>query len=105
MLPSSSGMLLANGGSTEEVLLMAQKPVEDRVSLLENNLRGLPDRVGALEVRVTELDRQFQQFRVEVRDEFSSTREQIRDGDEGTRRLMRVLHEDLVARIALIDRG
>ena len=32
-------------------------------------------------------------------------REEIRAGDEETRTLMRVLHDDLVARIALIQRG
>ena len=81
---------------------MADKSLEERVSLLENELRGMPE-------RVTALDAQFQQFRIEVRDEFSATREQlqkeIQEGDEETRRLMRVLHEDLVVRIALIDRG
>jgi hypothetical protein len=81
---------------------MADKSLEERVSLVENELRGMPE-------RVTALDAEFQQFRVEVRDEFSATREQlqkeIREGDEETRRLMRMLHEDLVARIALIDRG
>ena len=88
---------------------MAGRSPEERVALLENDLRGLPERVGALETRVASLDGQFQQFRIEVRDEFSATRGQlrteIREGDEETRRLMRVLHEDLVARIALISRG
>ena len=37
-----------------------------------------------------------------MRDEL---RQQIHDGDEETRRLMRVLHEDLVGRIALIKEG
>ncbi len=32
-------------------------------------------------------------------------RQEIRDGDEETRRLMRVLHEDLVQRIALLGEG
>jgi hypothetical protein len=32
-------------------------------------------------------------------------RQEIREGDEETRRLMRVLHEDLVQRIALLDEG
>jgi hypothetical protein len=65
-------------------------------------LRGLPDRIASLE-------EQFVQFRVEVRGEFSAVRselrKEIREGDEETRRQMRVLHEDLVARIATINRG
>jgi chromosome segregation ATPase len=88
---------------------MQPKSLEDRVTLLEKNLQGLPERVGALETGVTELTGEFVQFRGEVRAEFSATRDglrkEIRDGDEETRRLMRVLHEDLVARIALLDRG
>ncbi len=88
---------------------MTVKPLEERVALLENELRGFPDRFGAVETRVTAVDERFQRFQLEVRNEFSATREQlrkeIREGDEETRRLMRVLHEDLVARIALVGRG
>jgi archaellum component FlaC len=57
---------------------MPRKSLEERVTLLENELRGLPERVGALETRVTSLTAQFVQFRVEVRDEFSITREELR---------------------------
>ena len=32
-------------------------------------------------------------------------REEIRAGDEETRRLMRVLHEDLIGRFALLEEG
>jgi hypothetical protein len=121
------------------------------VTLLENELRGLPERVGALETQVTRVVVQVAEFREEVRAEFSDVRgefEQFRDdvraqcaavrgeftqfrnevkaefgsvqgemssmrdelrseiknGDDETRRRMRVLHEDLVARISLIDR-
>jgi hypothetical protein len=49
------------------------------------------------------------ELRKEMRDGDDETRrtlrEEIRAGDEETRTLMRVLHEDLVARIALIQRG
>lgn len=88
---------------------MQPRSLEDRVTLLEKNLQGLPERVGALDARVTELTGEFVQFCGEVRAEFSATREElrkeIRDGADETRRLMRVLHEDLVARIVLVDRG
>jgi uncharacterized alpha-E superfamily protein len=57
---------------------MQPKSLEDRVTLLENNLRGLPERVGSLETRVTELTVEFVQFRGEVRSEFSATREELR---------------------------
>ena len=72
------------------------------VGLLEKDLRGLPERVGALETRVTAVVVQLAELRDEIRTEFASVRQ---EGDEETRRLMRVLHEDLVARISLIDRG
>ena len=59
--------------------------------------------------RVTSLELQFVQFRDEVRAEFSATRaelgEKMHAGDEETRRLMRVLYEDLVERIKRLDRG
>ena len=95
---------------------MESKSLEDRVTLLENEmqaLRRLPDRVASL-------DEQFVQFRVEVRGEFSASRSELggeikalgevlrkemRAGADETRRLMRVLHEDLIARIAALNRG
>ena len=65
---------------------MQPRSFEDRVTLLEKNLQGLPERVGSLETRVTELTGEFVQFRGEVRAEFSATREElrkeIRDGDK-----------------------
>jgi hypothetical protein len=116
---------------------MEGKSLEERVTLLENELRGLPERVGAVETQVTagvvqtaefreevrdkfeqvrgefsgvrgeisDVRREIAQFREEVRAEFVAVRKEIKDGDDETRRLMRVLHEDLVERIALIDRG
>ncbi len=76
--------------------------LEDKVELLEQ----LPARVGALESQVLQL-------RDEMRAEFSATRselrhelgQEIRDGDEEIRRLMRVLHEEVLARIETLDRG
>ena len=124
------------------------KSLEDRVSVLENEmegLRGLPDRVASLEVNIL-------QFRTDVRGEFSALRQEIqrmaetlrgemrldmqgtaqtlrgemqgmaqtlrgdmqgmaqtlraelRAGDAETRRYMRVLHEEVLSRIANISR-
>ena len=83
-------------------------------------LERLPARIDNLVVQIL-------QFREEVRMEFSATREglgarlaalearigvvderltaRIEEGDKETRRFMRVLHEDLVARIATIGEG
>ena len=89
---------------------MPPQTLANRVAILENkmpSLEGLLDRVASLEVQIS-------QFRAEVRMEFSAVREEmgdlgktlrseIRAGDEETRREMRVLHEEVIARIALLD--
>ena len=95
---------------------MPQKSLEERVDMLERRvelLEQLPARVTALEVQIVQL-------RDELRAEFSATRaearagdervvqtlrKEIRDGDEETRRFMRVLYEDLVRRIELLGEG
>ena len=75
-----------------------------------NRLERLPERMTALASQIVQL-------RTEMRDESSAIRQEVRAGDEETRRvlraemragdeetrtLMRVLHEDVVNRIALI---
>ena len=81
--------------------------------MLEKNLQGLPERVGALETRVTELTVQFVQFRDEVRIEFSAVRKETSEAFLETHKLMFELHqdalrqskiqyEDLLGRIALL---
>jgi len=76
------------------------KPIlTERVEILE-------EKVGALEqlpARVAAVESQLVQLRTEMRDEFSALRGEIREGDEETRRFMRMLHEDLVGRIALLQ--
>ena len=77
-----------------------------RVEILEQ----LPERVTALEAQIVQL-------RDEMRAEFSATRaearagdehvvrslrEEIRAGDEETRRFVRILHEEVIARIKLL---
>ena len=76
-------------------------------------LEQLPERVARLES-------QIEQLRDEMRSEFSATRAEMRAGDEETRRVltdrmeflfdankrhMRLLHEDLVERIARSSEG
>ena len=84
---------------------------EDGVALLEEDvreLRGLHERVASLELNVL-------QFHAEVRAEVSAVRQdlqgavqllraEIRAGDAETRRYMRVLHEEVVSRIAAVHR-
>jgi hypothetical protein len=86
--------------------------VETKLSTLE----AFPERMTALES-------QFLQLRDEMRAEFSATRHEIHEGDDELRtrideltttvragdqesqRLARILHEDLVSRIATIQEG
>ena len=84
------------------------------------------NRVDQLELRVTELEKlperltavesQIVQLRTEMRDEFSAVREEIRAGNAETRHMlgeridetnrhMRVLHDDVIGRLALIQEG
>jgi hypothetical protein len=95
---------------------MAQESLETRMDRLEQQveiLKQLPERVTALESQIVRL-------RDEMRSEFSAVRGEIRAGDEETRRVvsermeslfdenerhMRLLHEDLVERIARTGEG
>ncbi|HLG54880.1 MAG TPA: hypothetical protein VI485_06090 [Vicinamibacterales bacterium] len=69
---------------------------------LESKVAGLDSRVGALESQVLQLRREMQ-------DEFLATRsglgDEIRTGLDETQRLMRVLHEDAISRIATMREG
>ena len=86
-------------------------------------LNDLSERVNSLEVQIVQLREDVHNLRDDVRDvrdDLSATRDELRNeiadnvrvlraeirvGDEETRTLMRVLHEDLVTRLALIQRG
>ena len=83
-------------------------PLDRRIAVLEeqvNALNELPARVGAVEVQLVDLRRDLTTLRDEVRSEFGALRGEIRSGDEETRRQMRVLHEEVISRIALIQEG
>jgi hypothetical protein len=77
---------------------MPDSTLPERVTVLEQKveeLASLPSRVGALELQIGQL-------RDEMRVEFSAVRAEIREGDEETRRYMRVLHEEVISRIATL---
>jgi vacuolar-type H+-ATPase subunit I/STV1 len=76
-------------------------PLVRRIELLEGNvnaLRQLPEQVSAVAADLAE-------FRGEVRTEFAAVREEIRAGDEETRRQMRILHEEVISRIGCLVRN
>ena len=91
---------------------MPPETIENRVDQLElrvTELEKLPERLTAVESQIVQL-------RTEMRDEFSAVRQEIRAGDEETRRVlgeridetnrhMRVLHEDVIGRLAVIQEG
>ena len=92
---------------------MAGKSLDQRVDMLERRteiLEQLPERVTALVTQIVQL-------RDEMRVEFSATRaetrageermiqtlrQEIRDGDEETRRFMRILHEEVLERMKFL---
>lgn len=104
---------------------MQERSIVERVEILERTVEALE----TLPDRVTRVELQLVQLRDEMRGEFSAIRGEmgvgfaairgaggegltlaalradIREGDEETRRYMRVLHEDVIARLALIQEG
>ena len=98
--------------TAREERTMPPQTIGNRVDRLEQRvteLERLPDRMSALESQIVQL-------RAEMRDEFSAVRQEIRAGDEETRRVlgeridetnrhMRVLHEDVIGRLAVIQEG
>jgi hypothetical protein len=69
-------------------------------------------RIGAVERELKEfhadMDAEFRKVHAGlalVRDEFATVRTEIREGDEETRRYMRVLYEELVERIKIMGEG
>ena len=90
-------------------------PLVRRVEILEeqvSTLSQLPERVAAVETQLVAVRTDFASLRtdmVTMRDELLSRIEAVdlalRAGDEETRRHMRVLHEDVISRIALLQEG
>ena len=103
---------------------MARHTLTQRVEILEQKveqLETLPARVAAVELQILllrdEVRGEFSavrqeiatlgeelrhEFRLDLQDTTESLRAEIRQGDEETRRYMRVLHEDVIARIAAL---
>ena len=72
------------------------KSLSDRVEDLEQQVQDF----SKLPAHVVALETQFLQLRADMNAGFSAIREEIHVGDEETRRYMRVLHEEVLARIA-----
>ncbi len=73
---------------------MPEANLEDRVTVLEENMKqfaDVPAKIDALDARVAVVESQIVQLRDEMHGEFSSIRTE-----------MRVLHEAVISRIALL---
>ena len=89
--------------------MTARATLTQRVDLLEQNAGDL----GELRVEVrrelaavrADVRAVEESLRADLKERFESLLTEIREGDEETRRYMRVLHEDLVVRIATINEG
>jgi len=97
---------------------MPEHHLAARVENLERKvdvLEVLPERLSAVELQIqqlrSEMGEQFSAIRQELRAEIKAEgesiktelRKEIRDGDEETRRYMRVLHEEVLSRITTIQ--
>ena len=104
---------------------MAPQSFAERVLKLEEQMTSLQE----LPKRIDELALQVSQLRTDMRGEFSAVRSEmatgladvrrematkadlatvrgeIKEGDEETRRQMRVLHEDVISRLTLLREG
>lgn len=68
------------------------------VTDVQAQVKGLQSQVKGLRAELSDM-------RAATAEEFTAVRAEIRAGDEETRHQMRVLHEDLVGRIALLQEG
>ena len=84
---------------------MAARTLEDRVTALEGTVAGLqelPKQLASLQRDVTAFQRDVAARFEQVDARFERLERIVRDGDERNYSQMRMLHEDLVTRIALL---
>ena len=87
---------------------MPPQTIESRVERLEHRVTELEQ----LPARVDDLTSQISHLRIEMRDEFSAIRGAMAEQgaasvarDEALGTQMRVLHEDVISRLALLQEG
>ena len=76
---------------------MATRGLELRVVAVEKRLTRLEGRTGLAGLKL-----QILQLRTDMAAGFSAMERKIQEGDEQTRTQMRVLHEEVIGRIALL---
>lgn len=75
--------------------------LEQRFAIVEDRVEGVERRLEVVERRLDVVESQIVELRTEMRNEFSA----IRDALVETNRHMRVLHEEVLARLAAITHG
>lgn len=65
---------------------------------VDERFAQIDERFARIDIRFEQVDARFERVEQSIRD----LREEMRNGDHETRVLMRVLHEDVIARIALL---
>ena len=113
--------LPARVSALESQIVQLRSEMRDEFSAVRGEMRDEFAAVrGEMRAGFLAVRDEFAAVRGEMRDEFAAVRgemagmrdslltvlrAEIREGDEETRRYMRVLHEDLVARITLLQNG
>ena len=76
---------------------------------MHDEFSAVRDDLAALHTKLAATDQEFVAVRQEIRASGDGVKlelwEEIRAGDEETQRLMRVLHEDVIGRFALLTEG
>jgi len=80
---------------------MQERSIIERIVIAEEKVETPDVSAG----HPTALERQLMQLREELRSELSAFREEVRGGDEETRRHVRLLHDTLIARLTAIGDG
>ncbi len=80
---------------------MQERSIIERIVIAEEKVEA----ADAGPSHPTPLELQLMQLREELRSELSAFREEVRGGDEETRRHVRLLHDTLIARLTAIGDG
>ena len=80
---------------------MQERSIIERIVIAEEKVEA----ADAGPSHPTPLELQLMQLREELRSDLSAFREEVRGGDEETRRHVRLLHDTLIARLTAIGDG
>ena len=99
---------------TERVGILEQKVEElqrppSRMAAVESQILQLRDEMhvefSAIQDRLGAIDQRFEEVLTRLQEGDDKTRAQLHEDDEKTRRYMRMLHEEVLNRISLLQEG